>query len=497
MTSMTFHGGVGEIGGNKILLQDESTSFFLDFGRSFSEHSLYYTEYLDPRKLALIDELTEFGLLPRVTGIYRTDYLQHTDEDHPLIGDEGNLDAVLISHAHLDHIGMIPWLRPETTLLGSKTTKQIMQYLQEVKRGDQSEYLEFCPSFEILPKKRGDGLKRGSRRYLKDEIRPREYEELSSKETCQIGDTDIETYPVDHSLPGADAFIIKTSNGNIGYTGDLRFHGYHGECTERFAKALEDTDIDLLLCEGTRADETRDLNEEELKEGLTNLLDDMDGLAIIDYSKRDSSRMTTIANASSKAGRTFLIFPEQAYYLHSLDEDVNTVKPDTDDYEILMPRQSWGIWGNPRFPEELWEQDYRYWATELKDFIFEQDNLITTDEVRKNQSQYVVTCGFYDLNILHDLDPEPGSEYIRSQSDPFDEEGMIDRRRLDNWLKHFGIGTAEQLHCSGHISGPEIKELLERAQPKRVVPIHTDVPEYFLDWHDNVELVSKGETVTL
>lgn len=153
MTRLTFHGGVGEIGGNKILLTDEIKNFFLDFGTSFSDHSLYYTEYPDPRKLALIDELTEFGLLPKIPGIYRTDYLQHRDENHALMGEEGTLDAVLISHAHLDHIGMIPWLRPDTTLLGSKTTKQIMQYLQEVKRGDQSEFLQFCPSFEILPKK--------------------------------------------------------------------------------------------------------------------------------------------------------------------------------------------------------------------------------------------------------------------------------------------------------------------------------------------------------
>lgn len=36
MVSLTFFGGVDEIGGNKVLLQDCSTRVFLDFGQSFT-----------------------------------------------------------------------------------------------------------------------------------------------------------------------------------------------------------------------------------------------------------------------------------------------------------------------------------------------------------------------------------------------------------------------------------------------------------------------------
>ena len=34
VTSLTFYGGVNEIGGNKILLEDKDTRVFLDFGKS-------------------------------------------------------------------------------------------------------------------------------------------------------------------------------------------------------------------------------------------------------------------------------------------------------------------------------------------------------------------------------------------------------------------------------------------------------------------------------
>lgn len=37
MTSIDFYGSVDEIGGNKILVDDNKSSFFFDFGMSFSQ----------------------------------------------------------------------------------------------------------------------------------------------------------------------------------------------------------------------------------------------------------------------------------------------------------------------------------------------------------------------------------------------------------------------------------------------------------------------------
>ena len=42
-TSITFYGGVNEIGGNKILVEDGDTKLFLDFGMSFSSRKQYYS----------------------------------------------------------------------------------------------------------------------------------------------------------------------------------------------------------------------------------------------------------------------------------------------------------------------------------------------------------------------------------------------------------------------------------------------------------------------
>jgi len=68
---LTFHGGVEEIGGNKILLEDKDTKILLDFGMNFAERSKFYSEaWLSPR-----DErgLLEFDLLPLGWGLRVTE----------------------------------------------------------------------------------------------------------------------------------------------------------------------------------------------------------------------------------------------------------------------------------------------------------------------------------------------------------------------------------------------------------------------------------------
>jgi mRNA degradation ribonuclease J1/J2 len=49
MVRLTFYGGVDEIGGNKILLEDSGTKIFLDFGQSFTFGSEFFTSWLQPR----------------------------------------------------------------------------------------------------------------------------------------------------------------------------------------------------------------------------------------------------------------------------------------------------------------------------------------------------------------------------------------------------------------------------------------------------------------
>ena len=97
-TSLTFYGGINEIGGNKVLLEDKGTRIFLDFGQSFTMGDDYFTSWLKPRRINGLGDYFEFNLLPKIEGIYGEKQLKFTDLPYT----EPEIDAVFLSHAHMD-----------------------------------------------------------------------------------------------------------------------------------------------------------------------------------------------------------------------------------------------------------------------------------------------------------------------------------------------------------------------------------------------------------
>jgi ribonuclease J len=112
MTSLTFYGGIGEVGGNKILLRDGSTSIFLDFGKNFAREKQFYDEpYLSPREEK---RLIYLGMLPEMEGLYKK------DEAEPPV------DAIVLSHPHADHWDYIRYVKDSVPLYCGETAKTMI-----------------------------------------------------------------------------------------------------------------------------------------------------------------------------------------------------------------------------------------------------------------------------------------------------------------------------------------------------------------------------------
>ncbi len=248
MADLTFFGGVGEIGGNKILVQDEDTRIFLDFGRSFGKEKLYYEEpFLTPREEK---HLLNLGLLPPIKGLYK-------DSEEPPV------NGIFISHPHLDHWGYTCYVDNRVPLYCGETTKNIiLNYEYVSSSGPSKDY--YLANFTK------DG---------KDVFK--EFRTFRTGDKVSIGPLRIEPVHVDHSIPGAYGFIVHTSSETIAYTGDFRTHGPKSRMTEDFINKATLAKPDILITEATNLSQISISTEDQVKNELKSMIKEINPKTII------------------------------------------------------------------------------------------------------------------------------------------------------------------------------------------------------------------------
>jgi len=477
MVSITCYGGVGEIGGNKILIEQNETRFFLDFGMSFNKNGYYYSEFLQPRKCNGLQDFFELDLIPDLKGIYRLDYLKHMGRST----EKRLVDAVFLSHAHADHAQYIHFLRKDIPIYGTEASKRILQVLEETGVDQFGELLTTCDAFTFYTTQ-NETISRVTKRQ-KDHINKRRFHEMHENQPVTIGDFTVEMIPVDHSLPGACGFILSTKNQNIAYTGDIRFHGYHKALSKQFVEKVSGEKIDCLLCEGTRIKKTTKDSEKGVQRTLSDYISKTEGLVFVEHPIRDLDRTLTIYQSAKENNRTFVVTLKLAYLLDAFGSDA----PFTlDDVSILIPRKSWGLITYDDITLDQVKRDYAKWERAFID----HPQAITYKDLQKNPADYVVSMNMWEIKQLIDIQPKQAI-WIKSTCEPFNEEMEIDEERKRHWLNHFNI-KEYNAHASGHASGLELTDLIEKIQPKTIIPIHTQHPDYFKEIAQKI-----GEEITV
>ena len=316
MVNLAFHGGVNEIGGNKILIEASGQRIWCDFGMSFSQFGKYFCEFLQPKKFSGVTDFLAVGLLPKVDdmcGLYRHDYLKHCDLEP---AGRPAYDAVFLTHAHADHSSYVHFLRKDIPVYASAVTRQILYAIETTSTSGFTDFVNFTETFQIRPKQRGDGFTK-----LKGEAArsPRDFRIFEEQQgSVELGDISILPLPVNHSLPGACAFIIHTPDGVIVYTGDLRFHGYGGELTEAFVGKASQVQALALISEGTRIDESDNVSEQDVQQRVVDLTKGK-SLVVADFPIRDIERMASFLEVARATGRRLAISLKQAFLLKQLE----------------------------------------------------------------------------------------------------------------------------------------------------------------------------------
>jgi ribonuclease J len=436
-TTITFYGGVNEVGGNKILLKDRDTAVFLDFGMSFTLRKQYYSPpLLSPKSEKSLQEL---GILPKLDGIY------HFDEKPPTV------DAIFISHGHMDHSAYLSFIKREIPVYCGETTKTILTALSEIRRAD----LEFNV----------EGI---------------EFHTFRTGDTIKIDSLEIKPIHVDHSVPGAYGFIIYTSKGSIVYTGDFRDHGAKSEMTREFIEHAKAADPVVVICEATNMTNVSVSSEKEVEAKLNHIVSQTEGLVLAEFAYTDVDRLNSFYRTALKNDRCLAISLRQAYLIEALSGDRRLRIPRLRDEGLLIFRKS---------KERLYSWEKR---------ILQQhsDKVVDAEQVSKHQQSIILTISLYDLEQLVEIQPLPGSCYIFSSSEPFNEEMEIDFEKLVNWLKHYGL-PQYHVHVSGHITPLRLKNFLKEINAKKIFPVHTENAELFAKFVCNlksqVEITQKGK----
>jgi ribonuclease J len=442
-TTLTFYGGVNEIGGNKILLQDRGTKVFFDFGMSFSMKKQFYSPpFLSPKSETSLQEL---GILPKIDGLYKF------DKTAP------QADAVFISHGHLDHTAYLSFIKREIPVYCGETTQTIMQTLSEVRRAD----LEFNVA-DIAFKTFRTGKK------------------------ITVGSLEIEPIHVDHSVPGAYGFVIHTSSGSIVYTGDFRDHGAKPQMTQEFVEKAKNAEPVAVVTEATNMTGASVSNETEVQSKLNSIVSCADGIVLAEFGYSDVDRLNSFFHIAKKNGRCLAVSLKQAYLLDALHKDKGLTVPDLNDPNMMIFRKS--------------KKSTYKWESKLIKQFEGQHKVFDVFEASKQQCNMVLALSFYDFEELVALKPAPGSCFVLSASEPFNEEMEIDNERLINWLSHYGL-PQYHVHVSGHMMPLQLKKALRTMGAKRVFPVHTENAELFArfmrDLKSKVTLVEKSKEYIL
>jgi ribonuclease J len=446
---LTVLGGAGEIGGNKILVEDGDRRILLDFGISFARRGQFFEEYVAPRAAAGLADLLVTGVLPAVPGLYRQDLLAIGGPGVPAPHTEPAAEALLLSHAHLDHAGHLGFLDARIPTYCSAVSHGVLSVLQGVRgRAFESEFLDF--------------LERPAFRDLRATV-SRRFELVEGEFTA--GGFSCRALPVDHSIPGSLAFLVRTSRGNVLYTGDLRFHGPDAADSEAMLDAARREGVWLLLAEGTRLDVLDPRTEDDVYRECIGAVAETTGPVIADFAPRDVARMRTFLRIARETDRMLVVTTPDAYLLETL-RDLDPRVPDLrrEPILVLKERKQTGTYS---------DRDYQRWERR----VLARPWARTADELRPMRDRCLLALGFWDVQHLADIGAGEDALYIRSASEAYTEEQAADERRMRNWLELLGVRRHLHSHASGHAPQPDLVRMVRTLRPEVLVPVHTERPD--------------------
>lgn len=421
------HRGSKEIGGTCIELQSDGSRILVDFGLPLVDEN---REQLDSRKVInqSKEALLKKGLLHQIKGLY--------DNEPPQI------DAILLSHPHQDHYGLLSYINPKIPVYMSRGCKALIEV----------SYFFGQTNYD-----------------LRNIVTVRPWRPFKK------GNFTINPYLVDHSGFDAMAYLIEAEGKRIFYSGDFRGHGRKKVLFDNLLK-YPPQNIDYLILEGSMIgrDKGKYDTESDIEKELINLFKNEEKLFFVACSSQNIDRLVSVYRACLKTKRTLVIDPYTAFVLDKL--------------KILSAKIPQYNWNNMKvffvpntYTDKMLEGNilYRFKSAKIryKDIESMRDKLVIKDT-------YMTRTIFGKRKAL------TNAELIYSMWEGY----LKDMKPF--WERH--EVPIVKVHSSGHAYIEELKSFVEAVKPKYIIPNHTFFPEKYRDiLGSNVMLVRDKQSIIL
>ena len=380
-------GGVGEIGKNSHLLECGGDLLLIDAGVMFPEEELHGVDLVIP----------DFSYL-----------LQRADR----------LKAIVLTHAHEDHVGALPYLLKE---LG----RRIPIYSMRLTIG------------LIEPKLREHRV-----------LQLAELIGVTNEHRVKAGPFDVEFVPVSHSVPDSASIVVRTPAGTLFFTGDFKFDQMPLEGQPpnlNHLREIGDEGVLLLLSDCTRVERPGVTpSERVVGEALDGIVREATGRVI----------MTTFASNIIRLEQTIDIATRY-------NRKIGVVGRSMEDN--LRVASDLGYVRAP--PGSIVTLD------ELRRLPMNQVMILTTGSQGEPTSA-LSRIAMGDHPMVRVI---PGDTVVISATPiPGNEETVT--RTIDNLMRRGATvlypPVVPNIHVSGHASRDELGALLRLLRPSYVMPVH-------------------------
>ncbi len=434
-------GGYNEVGKNSTAIKIGDESYIIDLGIHL-ENYIKYTQDDDIIKIN-VEKLVDVSAIPDVSVI----------DDW-----KDKIKMILSTHAHVDHIGAIPYLANNY-----KAPVMCTPFTSEVLKGIITE----------------DKIK------LNNKIKS-----LSANSHFQVSDNvKIEFIHVTHSTPQTVIIALHTNQGIILYANDFKFDLYPTLGNAPNFKRLEELgkqNVLALICDSTYAGEairtpSESIAKQMLKEVLLGTNTKNKNVIVTTFSSH-IARLNSIVELGQKMGR-----------------------------EVLFMGRSMS-----KYVRAAERTGVAFFSNKVNILKYNNQIRKMLKTVAKNRGKYLLVV------TGHQGEPKATLAKMLNGELKFDlcNEDMVvfscktiptttnieNRAKLEAALRNSGIRIFKDVHQSGHAAREDLRDLINLVKPKHIIPAHgglkmkTSLAELSREMgykDDQIHIIQNGDRIRL